>query len=199
MALNTSLIVLKKEYFYKIGKFDESFYGHGGEDFEFLHRLVSFNPHCIKNKDYYINEVSQFPAQYKGFRNYMAYYSLEYFFSDLLLIHRWHPRSLFNKFYMKKVKNHNLLVTRMEAYDNNPIIKSKIWQSQNKCEDLTVYILELQKQYNYDPEKYFGLFRYRDNVKLNKPISNKLRKLIINPKKFFEDMKLLKFIKGLIK
>jgi predicted glycosyltransferase involved in capsule biosynthesis len=198
LALNTSLIVLKKEYFYEVGKFDESFYGHGGEDFEFLHRLVSFNPHSIKNDDYYVNEVSQFPARYKGFRKYMAYYSFEYFFTDLLIVHRWHKRSLFNNFYMKKVKNHNMLVLKMKEHDNNPSLKGKIWFKENKQLEYDKYILFLLKKYNFNPNKYFGLFKYKNDIKLKRPLSNKVRKLIINPKKFFEDMKIIKFLKGII-
>lgn len=191
LAINTSAIVLEKEYFIKIGKFSEDFFGHGGEDFEFIHRLISLSPHSIRNEDeYYYDEVEQFPLNYKGFRKYMAYYSLEYIFSDLVLLHKWHKRALFNLFYMKRIKNENLLIHKMKAYDDK--FKGLIWNAKNKTLDYHQFIEDLLGKYGYSSKKYIGLYRYNSSVKIKRPLSAKIRKLITRPRKFFLDIKWIK-------
>jgi len=191
LAINTSAILLEKDYFIKIGKFSEDFFGHGGEDFEFIHRLISLSPHSLCNtQEYYYDEVEQFPLNYKGFRKYMAYYSLEYIFSDLVLLHKWHERTLFNLFYMKRIKNENLLIHKMKTYDNK--FKGLVWQANNKALDYHQFIEDLLEKYGYTSEKYIGLFRYNSNVKIKRPLSAKIRKLITRPRKFFLDIKWVK-------
>ena len=187
LALNTSLIVLSTSLFYKVGKFQENFYGHGGEDFEFLHRLVSYSPHSMKEEDYYSNVVEQFPAHYIGFRKYMAIYALEYFFTDLLTVHKWHERSLGNIFYMKKNKNYKLLIEMMKLHDNNPKVYNYIWQNTSKPIELALFINELQVQYGYDPLTYKGMFQFKKNVKLKSSFGAKIRKLFLQPRMFFKD------------
>lgn len=188
LAINTSAIVLKKEYFIKIGKFSEDFFGHGGEDFEFIHRLMSLSPHFVRNEEeYYCDKVEQFPASYKGFRKYMAYYSMEYIFTDLVLVHRWHERALMNFFYMKRIKNENLLIKKMKDYDNK--YKNSVWKATNKASNYQQFLEGLLRKYGYASGKYVGLCKYKDNVKIQRPLSAKIRKLITRPKQFFLDIK----------
>jgi predicted glycosyltransferase involved in capsule biosynthesis len=141
IAVNTSAIVLEKDYFELIGRFSEDFMGHGGEDFELLHRLVSFSPHSRISKEYYIDKVEQFPADYQGFRRYMAYYSLPYLFSNLVLVHRWHERPLFNSFYMQRSKNEKLLFKKIMEHDKK--YTGITWKSKKEPLDYHMFLNNL--------------------------------------------------------
>ena len=191
VAINTSLIVVRKKHFLEIGGFDESFAGHGGEDFELLHRLASFYPHSKRSKssEYYEDVVSQFICDYKGFRQYLAYYSLEYLFSNLLIVHKWHPRPLTNMFYFRRVKNEQLLLSKMKEHDQNKTFKKYIWTSEKVQLSYIDFIKSTLLANNYDHKKYIGLCRFKEDVVVKRPISAKVRKLLTRPKQFFQDMK----------
>ena len=184
LAVNTSAIVLRREYFIKIDMFSEEFCGHGGEDFELLHRLASYNPHSMKNHNYYHDKVEQFITDYKGFRQYLSLYSFEYLFSDLLIVHRWHKRELFNKFYMKRVGNENLLIQKMKHHDSN----DSLWKSNEPFVKYEKYLESLLLSQGYDLKKAIGFKKLKDDIFIRRPLSAKIRKLITRPKLFFIDM-----------
>lgn len=191
LAVNTSAIVLEKDYFEVLGSFSEDFLGHGGEDFEFLHRLISFSPHSKINSEYYIDKVEQFPADYQGFRKYMAYYSLPYLFSNLVLVHRWHERPLFNSFYMQRPKNEDLLFTKMKEHDKK--YADHVWKTKKDPIDYHAFLTATMTQNGYIQKKYIGLFEYNKKVqKVQRPLSAKIRKLITRPKQFFLDIFIIK-------
>ena len=185
LAINSSAIIVSKEYFKEIGMFNEDFEGHGGEDFELLHRLASFSPHSSKQVDYYNDVVSQHIADYQGFRQYLAYYSLPYFFTDMILVHQWHERELFNPFYLRRVKNENLLVTKMREYDKKYI---EVWKNKNIAPEYNTFLKQLQNKFGYPEDKYCGLFHLNEFSKIKSPISSKIRKFITKPNLFFKDM-----------
>lgn len=190
LSLNSSAMVMKKQYFEKIGPLGGEFYGHGGEDYEFIHRLCAYNPHSIRNSDYYTDFKDPFVVNLKGFRLYMAYYSLPNFFKDLVLIHRWHPRPLSNNFYSQRTKNENLLQDKMKAFDKK--YKGSIWQSTTPMVDIRTFIKGLMRRYGYDVEKYPGFFSYAKGVKpIKRPLSNKVRKFFMRPKDFFRDIRVV--------
>lgn len=184
ISLNSSAMIIKKSYLEKIGLFNEEFKGHGGEDYELIHRLIANNPHSKKPDDYYINETSNTIANLKGFRKYMAYYTLPLFFEDLILIHRWHDRPLFSKFYFKKSKNQTQLIKLMQKYDR----ENSVWYEQKEALNFNDFIKILLQKHSYDLNVYNGMFKIN---RKNKSLKNKIRKLITNPKKFIQDWALL--------
>ncbi|CAM2794867.1 glycosyltransferase [Helicobacter burdigaliensis] len=194
-AANGSAILLKKEIFLKLGGFKENFLGHGGEDFDFLHRLFAHYPHSAQNTDYYFNQTSQFVANLKGFRNYMARYSLPYFFDNLFLLHLWHPRPFSNPFYFRKESNKILLLESMQNFDK---CNTNIWASTKKLPSIEDFILQLAQEHGYSKDQCIGFFSYGKGIKPpKKPLGNKLRKLFLNPKSFLQDSKIFKFHKRL--
>ncbi|WP_180381672.1 MULTISPECIES: glycosyltransferase [Campylobacter] len=187
---NSSAMVMNREYFMEIGEFENIFSGHGGEDFYLIHCLCAHNPHSVKNDDYYTDFKTPFIANAKGFRLYMAYYSLPNFFKNLILVHRWHPRPLSNNFYSQRLRNENLLQEKMKAYDKK--FTGLIWQSTTPMPDIEEFIETLMKNYGYDTERYPGFFHYANGVKpIKRPLANKIRKLIIRPREFFADIKFI--------
>ncbi|ULO01704.1 hypothetical protein AVANS_1083 [Campylobacter sp. RM5004] len=186
IGLNGVVMIINKEYLKNIGLFNINFQGHGGEDLELVHRLIANNPHSKKPDDYYINETSNVVANLKGFRKYMAYYTLPLFFEDLFLVHRWHDRPLFDNFYFKKSNNQDLLVSKMKEYDSK---NKNIWKAEKEF-DFDSYLKNLCKKYNI--QNSIGLYSYDKNNKKSN-FKSKLRKLITRPKEFFKDIKIRKY------
>ncbi len=195
LSANSSAIIIEKQYFESLGGFREYFFGHGGEDFEFLHRLAALNPHSVKPEDYYLDVRHQFLAEAKGFRKYLAYYSLPLFFQDLFLLHRWHSRPLTNIFYFRRKPNESLLKAKMQAFDEAN--KAKVWLSTTPLQDFEEWIVCLMHQYGYAPLEYSGFFGLGKGVKpLKRPMGSKIRKLLTRPKEFFNDMSYLRRLKN---
>lgn len=193
LAVNTSALVIDKNYFFKIGKFSEDFIGHGGEDFELIHRLAAYQPHGKRNSDYYDDKVEQFPANYSGFRRYFSFYALAYFFTDFLIVHKWHERPLTNKFYFRRKPNELLLKQKMCNFDK---FHSDIWYESVDLLPQQEYLMNLMSLNGYDIEEYPGLFRYKKGVQQPKgSFGAKTRKLLTRPKAFFLDMKLFRNLK----
>lgn len=189
-AANGTTILLKKSDFLKLGGFRENFLGHGGEDFDFLHRLFSLYPNSTKHNDYYVNQTSQFVANLKGFRKYMAYYSLPNFFDDLFLLHLWHPRPFGNPFYFRKEINKTLLLDSMQNFDK---VNKSTYISTKQLPDLENFILDLAHKHGLSKDQCIGFFSYGKGIRSpKKPLSSKLRKLLLNPKSFLQDSKILK-------
>lgn len=193
LAVNTSALIVEKDYFLKIGQFSTDFQGHGGEDFELIHRLSAFNPHAKKNVDYYTDRVEQFPADYVGFRRYMSCYALPLLFKGLILVHRWHERPLTNRFYFRRKPNESLLQSKMRHFDR---AHPEAWNSDKELIPMQKYIIDLMNQYGYTKEQYPGLFSYKAGVVRPKNTNGaKVRKLLTRPKEFFLDSKPFKVIR----
>ena len=88
----SSCIVANRDALVAIGGHDESFYGHGAEDFELLHRLGELYPIAEKPADYAVNTGSGTITEYRGFRSYFALYGKQCRSQGTVLIHIYHPR-----------------------------------------------------------------------------------------------------------
>jgi predicted glycosyltransferase involved in capsule biosynthesis len=194
LAVNTSTILLSRQYFLEIGGYDQNFQGHGYEDFELIHRLYMAYPIIERMDDYPIDYKTPFPTEYKGFRKYFAYYALENFFKGAYTLHLWHPRPLSNKYY--KVRKENAL------YFSNLLknsMSSKITQryiDKSLPNDIQEYIKSLCKKYEFDKNYCIGFYRLNkqaNHLQHTNLLYRKLRKLILNPKQFVKDIKILKF------
>lgn len=186
LAVNTSTILVSKEYFFKIGGYNINFKGHGYEDFELIHRLYK----CLRKeklpKEYLIDYKTPFPAEYKGFRQYFTFISLPNFFEDKYTLHLWHSRPLSKKYYRNRKKNYYKFVK---------IISKDVDLNNNHSNDniYKFFILNLLKLNGYtNLNKYCGFFRLNDFSQKNKKFSlkRKIRKFFLNPKLFFKDMKI---------
>ncbi len=88
----SSCIVINKQQLIKLGGHDESYYGHGAEDFELLHRLGELYPISKKPVDYSINTGSGPIHSYRGFRAYFALYGEQAFKAGVVIVHLYHPK-----------------------------------------------------------------------------------------------------------
>jgi predicted glycosyltransferase involved in capsule biosynthesis len=93
------------------------FRGHGGEDFELLHRLAARRPRGARPADYYDDVRRRHVGDYRGFRAYLAQYALPWLFADLYVAHLWHPRAMRRTYFRRRERNYELLQDRLRAFD----------------------------------------------------------------------------------
>ncbi|MBP1848526.1 putative glycosyltransferase involved in capsule biosynthesis [Rhizobium petrolearium] len=89
-----SAIVANRYHLLAIGGHDQSFAGHGAEDFELMHRLTSYNHRGPRTRDYYKNTRNNSIQSYEGFRAYYALYGIDVFQRGIIISHLWHPRRM---------------------------------------------------------------------------------------------------------
>ncbi len=181
-----SAVVVHREHFLKLGGYRAEYRGHGCEDFDLLHRLVSFHPMGKRAADYYTDHKTRFPGDYRGFRAYFAYYSLPHLFDGPYTAHQWHPRPLTRPYYRRRLENEQLLQQAMRAHDAD----DGVWSAERPPElpPIAEVIADLQSKHGFPVDAYPGLFRWRDGVELPPHTArSKLRKLYLQPAAFFRD------------
>lgn len=112
-----SAIVASRYHLLAIGGHDKSFVGHGAEDFELMHRLVSYAPRGPKTLNYYRNTMNNSIRRYEGFRAYFALYGIELFQRGLQIAHLWHPRREDTSYIAPKTHNQERVSQVMADYD----------------------------------------------------------------------------------
>lgn len=88
----SSCIVMNRDDLISIGGHDETYDGHGAEDFELLHRLGQRFPIREKPQDYTLNTGSGAIKGYRGFRAYFALYGKQALEQGITLVHLFHPK-----------------------------------------------------------------------------------------------------------
>lgn len=193
IALASSCLLIKSEWFLKVGGFDESFSGHGGEDLEFIDRLTYYYPVGPRPADYALNIKSQHPGNYQGCRRYFSYYSLHHLFAGRFLVHQWHPRPLSNPYHRQRMHNDKLLELMLARTETQrtplkaPIVHCNEFEVRDLM-DFREWMISLQEEAGYPIQEYPGLLGWREGIKIKRPLWRKLRKLYINPRAFFSDM-----------
>jgi len=189
LAACSSALLMQRAYYLELGGMDESFEGHGCEDFDLIHKLVMNQPLSKIEDDYYDDFVTQFPADYRGFRKYMLYYSLPYLFTPLYLVHLHHDRPLMNFFYFNRRNNEKKLQENMKRYT------SAKGGEEKGLQPIDNFIHSLMGKSSFNVEVFPGLFKYKDGVDGRKgTITSKFRKLIMRPDRFIKDSKIYKIL-----
>ena len=112
-----SAIVASRYHLLAIGGHDKSFVGHGAEDFELMHRLVSYAPRGPKTLNYYRNTMNNSIQRYEGFRAYFALYGIDVFQRGLQMAHLWHPRREDVSYLAPRHENQQRVSEVMADYD----------------------------------------------------------------------------------
>lgn len=112
-------IFLKKKDYLKLGGFDEDFVGRGGEDFEFMIKLALFHKAIEPTKDLMLNKFYKAPLLSEGFRKYLSFICLPYFFEKKVAFHIYHSRNRLLGYYRQYDKNSNLLQEKIAFKDDN--------------------------------------------------------------------------------
>lgn len=193
IALASSCLLMNREWFLQLGGFDEQFVGHGGEDLELIDRLTRHYPIGPRPDDYALNIKAQHPGDYQGFRRYFSYYALPHLFAGRFLVHQWHPRPLTHPYHKRRANNDQLLeqmLARSEA-ERGPL-KGPVVPCNDlggELPDFREWMIRLQEEAGYPVSEYPGLLRWQEGVQRKRPLWRKLRKLYLNPRAFFADMR----------
>ncbi|MFM5846219.1 galactosyltransferase-related protein [Aeromonas veronii] len=193
IALASSCLLINREWFLQLGGFDEQFVGHGGEDLELIDRLTRHYPIGPRPDDYALNIKVQHPGDYQGFRRYFSYYALPHLFAGRFLVHQWHPRPLTHPYHKRRANNDQLLeqmLARSEA-ERGPL-KGPVVPCNDlggELPDFREWMIRLQEDAGYPVSEYPGLLRWQEGVQRKRPLWRKLRKLYLNPRAFFADMR----------
>ncbi|WP_422134131.1 glycosyltransferase [Endozoicomonas sp. ALD040] len=203
IALASSCLLINREWFLAIGGFRQAFAGHGYEDFDLIHRLAMYYPVGKRPADYPVDVKSQFPGDYRGFRRYFSYYAVPHLFNGSFLLHQWHPRPLTRQYHRKRKENEacfaeilkDATVTLPEPLPGFQadaeilaVLKNGVFDSDTVLSDFPCWLREQQILNGFPVEEYPGLFHFQAGVrKKNGGFWRKLRKLILNPRAFFQD------------
>lgn len=188
IALASSCLLLNRQWFLQLGGFDERFIGHGGEDLELIDRLCQHYPVGPRPEDYGLNIKAQHPGDYQGFRRYFSYYALPHLFAGRFLVHQWHPRPLTHPYHKRRAGNDALLEHMLSTPGpvKGPVIPCN--DLNGKLPDFREWIIRLQEEAGYPVSDYPGLLRWKEGIKVKRPVWRKIRKLYLNPGAFFKDM-----------
>ena len=117
VAYASSCMVANRAHYLAVGGHDETFEGHGAEDFELLHRVFSVAPKAARPPAYYIDFKDNGIGRYRGFRAAFALYGIEAFQSGIFLVHLHHPPRPMKGYARRRKENFRLLRQRMERFD----------------------------------------------------------------------------------
>lgn len=117
LAPCSSFIVVDRLHYLSIGGHDQSFIGHGYEDFELHHRLLSELNLFPRPENYYSDTGSWMNSAYCGFRAMFSLLGRYPLYSNLLSVHLWHERPTSLAFYQAKINNRLALEAAMRRFD----------------------------------------------------------------------------------
>lgn len=190
-AINTSTILVNKKHFLKIGGYDEDFSGHGYEDFFLLHMLSYYYPLAKKDNLYSLDDKTDYPGLYRGFRQYFSYYSLENLFKGMYTVHLFHERNKDRPYYIQRDHNSMVFQSKIRKLGvKNTNSQYIIYDNYQK------FISKIKSKYKYNRNQIKGLYRPILTKNLGSclyRLFRKSRKLILNPKIFFLDIRLEKY------
>jgi len=204
VAVSTSTVVVSRGHFLRVGGNRPEYQGHGCEDFDLLHRLASYWPLAAKPADYYLDERTKFPADYRGFRGYFARYSLPHLFGGPYTAHLWHSRPIIRRYFRQRQRNEALLQANMRAHDAGREIQQSFravgtpklpplpapWSTGTSTPlPIRDLVQDLLVRAGHDPSIDVGLIRLKPGVSVPRGSScrGKLKKLILRPRQFLED------------
>ena len=132
LAPCSSFMVVDRLHYLAIGGHDSKFNGHGFEDFELHHRLVSEAKLLPTPANPYDDFGSWTISSYKGFRARFALLGKEALTANLMAVHLWHRRPELNPFYLAKDRNRSYLRLAMKEFDDTGVHPAPLVASEAK-------------------------------------------------------------------
>lgn len=187
LALASSCLLVNRQWFNTLGGFDARFVGHGGEDLDLVHRLCLHYSAGERPDDYTQNLKSQLVGDARGFRRYALCYALPHLFEGRFLLHRWHSRPLSRRYHRQRAPNDLLLAAGLAATAQFEVISAPIATPADWQLGFRDWLANVQQQKGWPVAEFPGLFVLAKGESIPRPLRNKFRKLLINPKGFFKD------------
>ncbi|EJP5113265.1 capsular biosynthesis protein [Campylobacter coli] len=148
LASPSASIFMKKTDYFAVGGFDEDFIGRGGEDFEFMIKLALYKNVIKPTKDLMVNKFYKAPLLSEGFRKYLTFNGLPYFFEKKVAFHIYHGRNRLRGYFRQYDKNSNILQEKIKLASN----------LEDNGASLIEFYEQLCKKYNVSVDKYAVLF-----------------------------------------
>ncbi len=196
----SGVVALRRDLALSLGGYDEEFSGWGGEDRDFVFRLLADNPEIelpasfCDTESWNLNDT----LIYRGWRSLHRLHGEFMARQGLYAVHLYHPdnawRSQFSsarnmKRAAVKTRKTTIVDRRFESsFDLRNSILFDIYRASalvEKTDESTVHLPELIQVANRTKD----IIR-KDKVKLSK---NKVRKLLVSPRTFFADSRFLFF------
>lgn len=122
---SSNFFLIRRDFFDLVGGYNESFRGHGSEDFEFFLRLAHFTTQFPLPKeparDIYSPVHEEFYAhkEYRGFRRYCELMALQAETAGLRICHLYHPRGN-DSWYQEADRGKRRLVAQVQPFLEQP-------------------------------------------------------------------------------
>lgn len=116
MTYAISAVVACRDHLISLGGHNDSFQGHGAEDFELINRLAYYYPKGPRPRKYYENTRTNSVRSFVGFRSYFALYGLDLFQRGLVLSHLYHPKRTDAKYWQND--NQKRVGATMRKFDD---------------------------------------------------------------------------------
>lgn len=131
LAFPSSIILTDLASIQHITGFDESYVGHGYEDFDFMLRLFQHKKIIEYTKDVLIDEPYLAPLMSTGLRALMAKPFLENLFLPCYFLHIFHKKNKEEHYYQRREDNKNYFTTKFQSHilKNSQMSKLDLLQS----------------------------------------------------------------------
>ncbi|KAG1707715.1 Capsule polysaccharide export protein KpsC [Nymphon striatum] len=106
LAPCSSVMVVNRHHYLSVGGHRAEFKGHGYEDFELIHRLLTIQDIFPRPHSYYHDTKSWNNTTFKGFRSQFSLLGGEALAEGLFTVHLWHPRPPSSGYEANLPKNH---------------------------------------------------------------------------------------------
>jgi predicted glycosyltransferase involved in capsule biosynthesis len=117
IAYGSSCMVANRNHYLAIGGHDASFWGHGAEDFELLHRIFTEMPRGPRPPYYEVDFKDNSIKHYRGFRAAFALFGITAWRRGLYLVHLHHPTRHERRYNRQRKRNFRLLREQMRRFD----------------------------------------------------------------------------------
>lgn len=107
LASPSSIVTMKRADYEKINGFDESFNGHGYEDFDFLVRLASYHKMINLESDFLTDLPHRSPLFAVGFRKTLGEVCLDSLIKKQIAFHLHHKKDNDENYYQSRKSNFN--------------------------------------------------------------------------------------------
>ncbi|MFT3928190.1 MAG: galactosyltransferase-related protein [Myxococcales bacterium] len=148
----SNFFLIRRDFFELVGGYNESFRGHGSEDFEFFLRLAHYTdqfplPEAFERDLYSPANPAFFGHKlYRGFRRYMELMAFQAECAGLRVAHLYHARGQ-GSWYEQKDRGKRRFAEQIEGYRKSPSqLLERDWLPREKR---ALVLLKHEQQYQY--------------------------------------------------
>jgi predicted glycosyltransferase involved in capsule biosynthesis len=172
IAFPTSLICVDTYSVKEIGGFDENFYGHGYEDFDFMIRLLSYKGLMSMQESILIDNPYITLVFMEGFRADIAKTSIKELVSKKYILHLHHDKNINDIYYINRSRNAKYFHDKWRSILDKENIKHQSSKTflhcfLDFCSGNNIKIYDYQVLFDPIPRHMWRNFTLFDHIKSN--------------------------------